>query len=123
MKIDERRGESPLANFMMRKQPWVKGSMCLRPMTIPVIGMQVPVPPDTFFPNDATYEAARSICRMCPVRTQCGTDAIEEEMGKSITMRSGMRGGVTPGQRIKIEERGGVLGRDPMRLVKRGDDE
>lgn len=115
--IDPRRGEQPLANFMQRRQPWVKDALCTGFVTIPPLGIQVPLAA-IFFPSDASYNAPRSICALCPVRLQCGTDALEEEWGESKNdMRHGMRAYMTPAQRHTIERQGGLNGRDPMKVV------
>lgn len=102
------RAEAPLANFMQRKQPWVPRSACLRMLTIPPLGIQVPIPPDVFFPNDAEYAAAKSVCKLCPVRSECLADAMEEERGRPLGMRHGMRAGTTPGQRFTLAETGRI---------------
>lgn len=54
--------------------------------------------PDTWFPERGGpgYATSRRICRRCPVRTECLTDALATETPGE---RHGMRGGLSPQQR------------------------
>lgn len=123
--IDPRRGEAPLANFMQRRQPWVEDALCAGLVFyIPPFAWPVPAAA-LFFPEQdgpgrpaaAVYDAPRSICAACPVRVQCGTDALEEERNDRPDHRHGLRAYMTPAQRISIERQGGLHGRDPMKVV------
>lgn len=113
--IDERRGEQPLALFYQRKQPWTTHALCK-------------AHPDLFYVENPEgggttggsnpYKEARALCASCPVRAECGFDALEEEKGLKEDMRSGLRAYMTPAQRVSIERRGGLRpGQDPMQLV------
>lgn len=113
--ITVERAEPPLASFYQAKQPWVEKAFCLRSS------------PDVFYDDidKQTYEArdaaivrAQGICGICPVRQECGEQAMLEEQGTGLDMRSGFRAYMTPDQRISIERRGGLKGRDPMDLVQ-----
>lgn len=110
------RSELPLAAFYQEAQPWMKDAICAGSGS------------DAFFPDPADHqdiedkkERARAICAVCPVRTECCEQAMVEEAGEPIDFRFGIRGWTTPAQRISIERRGGLKGRDPMKLVQ-GDD-
>lgn len=47
---------------------------------------------------------ARLICNTrCPVREECLTAALEEERGKTTLHRTGIRGGLTPAQRVRLD--------------------
>lgn len=61
--------------------------------------------PDDFFPErGAYYTAARAACAACPVAAQCLEAAMREERGAGITGRFGMRGGMTPEDRHRLEK-------------------
>jgi len=58
--------------------------------------------PELWFPvRGGDYSRARAICRACPVRLECLSDAIATEPG-SLDERHGMRGGLTPPQRHRL---------------------
>jgi hypothetical protein len=54
---------------------------------------------DPFYPKDGDYAEAKWICASCPVRQECGEDAVESEYGAG---RHGMRAGMTPEQRYDL---------------------
>jgi WhiB family redox-sensing transcriptional regulator len=70
-----------------------------------------PYPLDWFFPvrNNGRggtfhlYDAARTICRQCPVRAECLADALEQETGSGCGYRYGMFGGLTPNERYTLD--------------------
>lgn len=59
--------------------------------------------PALFFPDhggDWAYADARAICQGCPVRTECLDDVMAAEGSVSTGYRHGMRGGLTPVERL-----------------------
>lgn len=103
--------EAPIAAFLAKKQPWVLESQCA--------GHD-----DVFLPDVLTPKAVahcRDICAVCPVRIECGEQSLTEEGNSDIANRFYVRAYMTPGQRLSVHRRGGLKGRDPMKLVK-GDD-
>lgn len=113
MGIKVERAESPLANFYVKKAPWVKDAACKD------------MPTSKFFEDTEVrgsegrrnnIEKARAVCRLCPVRHACADEAMREE-GSGTSGRYGVRGGLTPQQRESIYRTGG-LGRyrDPARI-------
>lgn len=59
------------------------------------------VPTRVFFPDEGrgahfSWKPARELCDACPVRSQCLTAALQEELPSE---RNGMRGGMTPDER------------------------
>lgn len=127
IQIDPRRGEAPLAGFLQRRQPWVEDAACANLVfDIPLGPFVWRMPASVLFfpeadnpgrPPTAVYDAARSICAVCPARLQCGADALEEEWGSRQEHRHGLRAYMTPAQRHAIERQGGLNGRDPMKVV------
>jgi hypothetical protein len=62
--------------------------------------------PDIWFPDselESAYTQARAICTTCPVIEQCRKDAMTKEAGQGITSRFGMRGGLTPAERLTLD--------------------
>lgn len=58
--------------------------------------------PELFFSTDERdIEQARSICRGCPVTTDCLSDAMASETVK-VRDRWGIRAAYTPAQRVRI---------------------
>jgi len=58
---------------------------------------------ELFFPDSRqgqTYARARRVCGHCPVRQACLADALVEERYLSMEHISGMRGGLTPDERV-----------------------
>lgn len=98
--VETDRGES-LATFYVEKQPWVKRSKCLGADT------------ELFFDDEL---AALDICKQCPVRRECGEQALVEE-GNAPYGRYGVRGCMTAAQREVVHRRGGLKGHDPKWLV------
>jgi hypothetical protein len=103
-KITVERAEAPLAHFYQARQPWLDDAVCVGSDT------------DVFF-DDELRDEAKAICAACPVRKECGEQALLEEEGTSEDERAGFRAYMTPQQRVSVERRGGLKGRDPMRLV------
>jgi len=61
------------------------------------------VDPELFFPDrksDAAYDYARTKCATCPVVSACLDDAMADEGSVSTGYRHGMRGGLTPVERL-----------------------
>ncbi|MPZ65661.1 MAG: hypothetical protein GEU83_09155 [Pseudonocardiaceae bacterium] len=59
------------------------------------------MPPDAFYPDLAdrnSTDAAKRVCRGCPVRVECLTDALGWERGQ----RHGIAGGLTPHERRRL---------------------
>lgn len=62
------------------------------------------VDPEVMFPapTDAiAVETARALCAACPVATACLTDVTAEEYGRGLDSRWGIRGGLTPEERLE----------------------
>ena len=61
-----------------------------------------------FFPpgNKPSYHAAKQICDDCPVRPTCLVDVMAYESGRTVDHRFGMWGGLTPGQRARLDGMG-----------------
>jgi hypothetical protein len=53
----------------------------------------------------AAVEEAKSICAWCPVRPTCLREAIANEGARSADGRSGIRGGMTPSERVAEHRR------------------
>jgi WhiB family transcriptional regulator, redox-sensing transcriptional regulator len=64
--------------------------------------------PDLFFPSPevalAGYAGVRRVCAACPVRTQCLDYAMAMEGNSDRFHRSGMWGGLTPGERAALHK-------------------
>jgi Transcription factor WhiB/Bacterial regulatory proteins, gntR family len=115
--VTVQRNDSPAADFYMAKQPWVTDAACLS------------VSPDIFFDDidhvspaavrlkEARIAHAQSICAGCPVRMQCAEQVMLEEGEASEEHRYGFRAYMTPPQRVSVQRRGGLNGKDPMYLV------
>lgn len=62
---------------------------------------------DVFFPergnSTTTIKEAKKFCASCPVRLACLTEAMGEEEGISAYHRHGIRGGLTPLERVRFE--------------------
>lgn len=99
--IEVEHGE-PLANFYVEKQPWVLQARCL--------GLD-----PELFDGEKVGTALRH-CNDCPVRRECGEQALIEE-GNAPYGRYLVRGGMTAEQRDVVHRRGGLRGRDPKALV------
>jgi WhiB family redox-sensing transcriptional regulator len=50
-------------------------------------------------------EAARTLCRRCPVIAECLTDAMEDEGSRPGPGRDGIRGALTPDERAALRRR------------------
>lgn len=76
------------------------------------------VTPELFFPvNDETaspaaiakgYAPATGYCWSCEVRERCLDAALVEEAGARSSLRHGMRGGMTPRERLREAVRRGL---------------
>lgn len=51
----------------------------------------------------AYYKRAKKICMTCPVRMECLFTAMLEEVGEDRRQRFGIRGGLTPMERFRLE--------------------
>jgi hypothetical protein len=71
-----------------------------------------------FLADEMDVAACRMFCEVCPVRSECGEQAMTEEGNTDIANRFFVRGWLTPAQRISIQRRGGLKGRDPMHLAQ-----
>lgn len=96
--------DSPAAPFLVEKQPWLAHAACVGAAT------------DVWFEEGFTNEAL-DVCACCPVRKQCGEQALVEE-GVAPYGRYGVRGGMTAAQREVVYRRGGLQGRDGQRLCR-----
>lgn len=96
-----------LASWFVKPLPWMAEAVCHDETEL-------------FFDND-NWSPGRILCATCPVRVECGTQAMAEEQGVPVEYRAGLRAYMTPAQRESVERRGGLNGRDPMLLVL-GDD-
>lgn len=99
--------EAPTAAFFAVKMPWVEDAACIGADHI-------------FLENEGAkdYPAkCRVFCDVCPVRIECAERAMVEEGGADIANRYFVRGWLTPAQRISIQRRGGLKGRDPRDLA------
>jgi hypothetical protein len=112
--------ERPAAGFIVRKLPWMAQAQC------------GPGDAKLFFEGTevnhhelraSNIEKAQDICAVCPVRNECGAYVMETEGNVDETMRFGFWAYMTPQQRVSIHRRGGLLGRDPMLMVKGRDGE
>ncbi|MFH8410694.1 WhiB family transcriptional regulator [Streptomyces sp. NPDC018019] len=64
--------------------------------------------PDLFAPESYTGDEAheaKDTCAGCPVRRPCLAAALAEEQGQHFRERAGIRGGTTPRQRWRIQQR------------------
>lgn len=100
--------EAPTAAFLAVKQPWVLRAAC--------VGVE-----DVFLENEGRKgyaDECRAYCSGCPVRVECGEQALTEEGGADIACRFFVRAWMTPAQRVSVQRRGGLNGRDPMYLMQ-----
>lgn len=67
----------------------------------------VMVPPENLSPAGAAaaYKRARAVCADCPAKAQCLQAALDEEGTIDKAGRAGIRGGLTPDERMKISRR------------------
>jgi WhiB family redox-sensing transcriptional regulator len=67
--------------------------------------------PDPWFPEEVRPQsakqlaiaAAKAACRRCPVRRQCGVEALRLETGQPAEMRAGVFGAMTPEERAAAD--------------------
>jgi hypothetical protein len=71
-----------------------------------------------FLADEMDVAACRMFCEVCPVRFECADQAMTEEGNTDSANRFFVRGWLTPEQRISIQRRGGLKGRDPMHLAQ-----
>ena len=68
------------------------------------------VDPELFFPTSygppgaVQIGQAKAVCHGCPVRSACLEDAMAAEGDAGRAVRTGIRGGLTPGQRRQLYE-------------------
>jgi WhiB family transcriptional regulator, redox-sensing transcriptional regulator len=63
------------------------------------------VDPDLFFSDRRIdRDAARRVCRDCPVKALCLDTAMKDEIGQPHARRSGVYGGATVSQRVKMAQ-------------------
>ncbi|MCP3817804.1 WhiB family transcriptional regulator [Streptomyces sp. A3M-1-3] len=63
---------------------------------------------ELFIPRDernADSSEPKRICRGCPVKTTCLTEAMKEEKGADQHRRAGVRGGLNPAERAALHRR------------------
>jgi len=59
---------------------------------------------DAFYPEqNGDFKTPRRVCGRCPSKVACLDDAMTEEVGRSHSSRYGVRGGLFPAQRHKLE--------------------
>lgn len=100
-----------MAAFLAKKEPWVLDAQCAGHADLFLAEPQ----------TKALLAEERDVCSVCPVRVECGERALEEEGTLDLSNRFYTRAYMTPPQRLSIQRRGGLKGRDPMKLVL-GDD-
>ena len=73
------------------------------------------VDPETFYPDNNAdgIEAARAICKTCPVVRACLAECLRHERGRSSKSRFGVFAGLTPRQRERVYQQLRVSGRLP----------
>lgn len=101
--------------FVVEQLPWMRKAACRDK------------PTEMFFDDiDSAHSAerrldalhkARAVCALCPVRTECAEQALHEE-SPGLGSRYGVRGWLTPEQRETVYRRGGLRGRDPMKVAR-----
>lgn len=77
-----------------RPQHWANSAACAS------------IDPELMYPHvgDArAYRAARAICAACPVLEDCLMDALAYERGKAKTDRHGVRAGLSPLERARLD--------------------
>jgi hypothetical protein len=112
--------DRPAASFVVRKLPWMADAQC-KASDAKLFFDQVEDTHATI--REPAIERAQDICAVCPVRKECGAYVMETEGGADEAMRFGFWAYMTPQQRVSIHRRGGLLGRDPMHMVKGRDGE
>jgi WhiB family transcriptional regulator, redox-sensing transcriptional regulator len=77
----------------MSRADWIEDAACTS------------VDGELFFSDDASIKAeALRVCRGCPVRTQCLADALDAEGSQPYSRRSGIFGGRTVAERVRLSE-------------------
>lgn len=68
--------------------------------------------PELWFPTSWTSASGKAqaaeavrICNACPARQQCLDQAIDMEGGRTADNRFGIRGGLTPNERLRVYRR------------------
>lgn len=54
-------------------------------------------------------DAARAVCLVCPVRDECLATAMSEEGAAGARARAGLRGGLTPEERVALHRHGDLV--------------
>ncbi|MFD8075851.1 WhiB family transcriptional regulator [Streptomyces sp. NPDC059718] len=94
------------AQLLSSRAEWERRAAC--------IGEDIEV----FFPEAAGRghdHYAKNICRGCPVRTECLIDALENEGGsQAVWHRHGIRGGMTPRERVGLDSSALALNPEPQ---------
>lgn len=73
--------------------------------------------PGEMFFEPLEVRPAKTICRGCPARSVCLTEAMVNEQGMSRNYRFGIFGGLTPRDRSELDDAGWTPG-DPAPPVK-----
>ncbi|WP_308377666.1 WhiB family transcriptional regulator [Streptomyces sp. ISL-98] len=68
-------------------------------------GLCAQTDPEAFFPEHGTNPHAKQVCDGCPVKNLCLQDAMEEEAGRGVDYRFGIRGGLGPRQRYRLAKK------------------
>lgn len=55
--------------------------------------------------DDPEWDVGKSFCHACPVKAECLEEALKEEGWKTVKYRSGLRGGLTPKERVNLKIR------------------
>lgn len=65
---------------------------------------EIPAADEIFFATDiASVAIAKSVCDLCPLKTQCAREAVEIERGQHARDRFGVFGGMTPAERAAVD--------------------
>lgn len=65
---------------------------------------EIPAADEIFFATDiASVAIAKSVCDLCPLKTQCAREAVEIERGQHSRDRFGIFGGMTPAERAAAD--------------------
>lgn len=89
----------PAQVSLERPEHWTEQAACIQQ---PLSGDWDPWFPDAD-QSVRSYAEARSVCNECPVKQPCLDAAMAEERGRGRSFRDGMRGGLSPTQRVELE--------------------
>jgi len=73
------------------------------PVTEEAVKVPCALAPDMWFDPEEAATAMRH-CQTCPVLEECLNTALEEEAGQPVKARHGIRGGLRPSQRFKMDQ-------------------